>query len=408
MHEIFLPNLEIVRWPNVCFLCGAQDPGNVHRIPAGPRKDVGVPVCARDKRRLELADRVFRWLTFLFVVLFFASGMGSFLIEVTFAAHVAIWAAGAFVFLVLEAVLGVIVSNTMAGAEEEYGLPIVTFDRKRRRYKFEFCSSAAAESMRRINIERTEIGFSTEKGFPEMDISLGMPLGVHARIADGAVEIGGIPYPLALNFPQFCALAASRRLCAMPIDNLRLADTIRKVGGYFSADPQFDSSSTRAASAARLVCIGCGVETPDTIRAVLLKDPAQAGEVVDSALGYGEVGSFGKCPKCGCTRSYYIYDNPSDADITRGDLDAIRALERRLAGEWWREQLSGDASCELCRVAISRDEGCLHRGKMHCERCVSAFFDDTALEKLRADPDYFGGGILTRARFFARLKPDGG
>jgi hypothetical protein len=408
MHEIYLPNIEIVRWPNVCFLCGAPDPGKVHRIPVSGRVDVGVPVCAKDHRRLTLADRVFRWLTLLFVVLFVALGIGSFWIEMPYVAHFVVWVAGALIFLVLETILGMIITNTMAGAEEEYGLPVVTFEKKQHRYRFEFCSEAMAESMRRINIERTEIGFSTEKGFPEMDINLGMPLGGHTRIADGAVEIGRIPYPLALNFSQFYELAASRRFCALPIDNLKFAETVRKVSECFSADPQLDSSFSKAAFAARLVCLGCRLETPALAKAGLMQGLAQTAGVADSAIGYGEFGSLGKCPRCGSTRSYYIYDNPSVADITREDLDAIRSFERHLAGKWWREQLSGDASCELCKVTLTRDEGCLHGGKMYCERCVSTFFDESALEKLRGNPDYFGNGILTQARHYARAKPDVG
>ncbi|MDX1385238.1 MAG: HEAT repeat domain-containing protein, partial [Thermoanaerobaculia bacterium] len=84
--------------------------------------------------------------------------------------------------------------------------------------------------------------------------------------------------------------------------------------------------------------------------------------------------------------------------ITAVDLDLLRRYWRDRAESWWGERETSTAICDGCNDEIPRPTGYLHGSYLLCRRCVSGRLESDALEKLRANPSYFGDGELERAR----------
>ncbi len=82
------------------------------------------------------------------------------------------------------------------------------------------------------------------------------------------------------------------------------------------------------------------------------------------------------------------------------DLANIRNYWRHLGKEWWNSQdlSQQQAICDSCNEYISRDLGFLYGSYLLCEKCCDQRLD--ALDQLREDPNYFGAGVLEKARAF--------
>jgi len=308
MDEIHLTSLDSIRWPNRCFLCGRASPEKTRRLKVPRGREVGVPVCTEDFHKLRKADRISGWATVAIVLAFILLGVGSFWIDLSPAARVGIWFGGALASLVLETGMMLLVQDKVIGADLSHGLPIISFDRKTRRYRIFFYNELDAAAMRRINIDRSETGYSTDKGYPVLDVGMGMPLGARAQVAKGKIEILGRAYDLAVNLDQCCALLKTGSACVLPLDNLKYADVmggLQECLGRIKIQP---SKKGSAPVSMRLVVVGCSWEIPEIYRQSLTASATGSPEASRAAIGFGEFGTAGKCPRCGSTSSYLIVE----------------------------------------------------------------------------------------------------
>jgi hypothetical protein len=308
MDEIHLTSMDSIRWPNRCFLCGRAGPEKTRLLKVPRSREVGVPVCTEDFHKLRRADRISSGATVAIVLAFILLGVGSFWIDLPPAARVGIWFGGALASLVLETGMMLLVQDKVIGADLSHGLPIISFDRKTRRYRILFYNEQDAAAMRRINIDRSETGYSTDKGYPVLDVGMGMPLGARAHVAKGKIEILGSSYELAVNLDQCCALLTSGSPCAMPLDNLKYSEVMDGLQGCL---PPLESKPARKVPppvSMRLVCVGCSWEIPEIYRQSLTASATGSPEASRAAIGYGEFGTAGKCPRCGSTSSYLILE----------------------------------------------------------------------------------------------------
>jgi len=87
--------------------------------------------------------------------------------------------------------------------------------------------------------------------------------------------------------------------------------------------------------------------------------------------------------------------------VDQEDMDAIRRFCHYLAEEWWKSQLDEQAVCDVCNGPISKGGGFLIGSSLYCGSCASEQFGAEGLTRLRADPNFFGRGLLEKARSFA-------
>ena len=231
--------------------------------------------------------------------------------------------------------------------------------------------------------------------------------GERERIAVKTVEVDGVTMPLTSDIDEFCGIAATNRACVMLINTKDYGQIMQKAFGYFSHRFGRGSDFTRAVSSARLICSGCNMEFPGSYTLSLM-DPGMFGaRVLGATPGYQEFGQTGRCPRCGSEQSFYVYDNPSAEEITQSDLDAIREYWRHLAQQWWKTGSRIEAICDRCNSPVPRDAGYLSGSSLYCEECCNKSLGSDALEHLRGNPDYFGSGVLRKARHFvAQKSPD--
>ena len=113
-------------------------------------------------------------------------------------------------------------------------------------------------------------------------------------------------------------------------------------------------------------------------------------------------GGFNKCNHCGNNEAYYIFDCMSSADITQNDVDLIRKYQQTLAKDWW------DNNPTVTQIAcfgfdcdgygkVERGMGYFVETNIECERCYNKRFSG-ALDTLKRDPNYYGTGLVRRAR----------
>ncbi len=91
----------------------------------------------------------------------------------------------------------------------------------------------------------------------------------------------------------------------------------------------------------------------------------------------------------------------SEGRVTAGDLDAIAGYWSSEARLWWARQSRDEAICDICNSPIQKNAGYLSGAKLICSRCSDRWLGEGALEKLILDPNYFGTGVLQKARDFA-------
>lgn len=90
------------------------------------------------------------------------------------------------------------------------------------------------------------------------------------------------------------------------------------------------------------------------------------------------------------------------AEVTQTDVDAVRKYCRHLAEEWWQENGGDGAICDGCNAPISKGGGTLIGSYLYCASCANEKFGIGALRNLRSDPNFFGRGVLERAREFTQ------
>jgi hypothetical protein len=84
------------------------------------------------------------------------------------------------------------------------------------------------------------------------------------------------------------------------------------------------------------------------------------------------------------------------------DMAAIRDYTHYLAVQWWQAQGVASAICDVCNGGVSRGEGHLVGSSLYCDDCGAEKLGDAALFHLQGNPDFFGRGLLEKAREFAR------
>lgn len=86
------------------------------------------------------------------------------------------------------------------------------------------------------------------------------------------------------------------------------------------------------------------------------------------------------------------------------DLQMIRTYVRHLASEWWKDQDESreHAVCDACNGPVQRDSGYLMGTWLRCEQCGDRWFAPGNETTLRDNPDFYGRGVLEKARTFDR------
>ena len=214
------------------------------------------------------------------------------------------------------------------------------------------------------------------------------------------VTVGGVEFPLARDVDTMSRAIAKEGRCIL---RMRSLDYGRALGDLMTAmDLRFGkgAAQTRALFAAPLLCAGCQVEYPGSFR-LALQDPNMFGGgmvVMGGAPGRESFGKTGRCPKCGNPESFLIYQYEAPSNVTSEDVEAIRDYWRDLATAWWTSQSRSQAICDYCNGDIAAGQGYLSGSSLICDDCVAKGLMAEGLEKLRQDQDYYGGGLLLKAR----------
>jgi len=112
---------------------------------------------------------------------------------------------------------------------------------------------------------------------------------------------------------------------------------------------------------------------------------------VPSAFGAREM-----CPNCGHDVAYIALDVFRPEDISKDDIEAIKAFYERQAATFWANAESEHVECPTGRACdgtrIERGQGYLRAGSLACERCIDEILGG-CLDKLKEDPYYLGNDL---------------
>lgn len=91
--------------------------------------------------------------------------------------------------------------------------------------------------------------------------------------------------------------------------------------------------------------------------------------------------------------------------ISVDDVKAVGTYCRHLAKSWWATERRETAICDACNRRVLRGEGFITDSDLHCEACFEPGSEpDAALDNLREDADYYGVGLLDKARHFCGIR----
>lgn len=111
------------------------------------------------------------------------------------------------------------------------------------------------------------------------------------------------------------------------------------------------------------------------------------------------------CPQCGAQAILYVYSNPSTEDVRPEDVQLLKAFSRYQAQFWWEQKSWDEVECSFtCKEKIKRGGGFYTFNKeVTCAKCAKELFgsDEKILQDLRKDRNYWGPGLLDRAREWA-------
>lgn len=220
--------------------------------------------------------------------------------------------------------------------------------------------------------------------------------------AQGEVTIQGSKFPLAADAQALCDVVSSVDRAALRIPTLSYGDTLADLMRAMQRRYGDRAPQVAAITAASLVCAGCGIEFPGSFK-LSLQDPDMFGGgmfVAGGVPGREEFARTGACPQCGATESYYAYECVDRDAITQADVQAIRDYWRHLAKSWWENETRSSAICDWCNAAVERDEGYLSGSSLVCTDCMAKDLLAGGLAKLQGDPEYFGAGLIRKARAF--------
>jgi hypothetical protein len=155
-----------------------------------------------------------------------------------------------------------------------------------------------------------------------------------------------------------------------------------------------DESFVAAVSAGALICDVCSYD---------FSASDQIAEISRDSTGATS------CPSCSSDRVLYVYANPGTDDITIEDVKILKAYSRHYAQLYWERHPEWTEIPHVCGEIIQRGYGFSHFGSdITCETCFKEAWgsDEATLEKIKDNRDYFGAGLLDKARAWSETHRD--
>lgn len=209
----------------------------------------------------------------------------------------------------------------------------------------------------------------------------------------------GVDFPIALDIEKFCEIIADKGRCIMLINIKDYAQVWQAVFNYCYKKFGIGSRFMYGVTSSHLLCARCGLIFPVSYTQSL-QGMFEGVDVVGAAPGFREFGKAARCLNCSSGQAYFAYDNLPAEEITQKDIDYIREYWLHLAQKWWKKESRFQATCDLCRSPVLRDNGYLQKSNLMCEHCCDKHFSSDALEKLRKNPNHFGKWEIRKARYF--------
>lgn len=210
--------------------------------------------------------------------------------------------------------------------------------------------------------------------------------------------LDGARFRIVTSVAGLCEAIEAEGRGALRLPTLAYGDVLGELIAALRARYGDASRQFRDSVPSPLVCAGCLWEFPGSYK-LSLQNAWGTGMVFGATPGYGEFGKTGACPQCGSTESLLVYETFDPASVTQADVDAIRALWRQSAREWWQTQGERQSGiCDACSYQeIRRGEGYLSGSSLRCEKCANEALAD-GVAQLRKDPHYYGAGLLRKVR----------
>jgi hypothetical protein len=109
------------------------------------------------------------------------------------------------------------------------------------------------------------------------------------------------------------------------------------------------------------------------------------------------------CDRCGNTTFLLVYDYIPPQDITEEDVMKLKLLWRSAADIWWEDPSHYVFQCERCGESVFKGDGYIRTNHFYCDKCCEDQTKDI-LPELQKEPNYFGVGMIRRARYQYDLK----
>lgn len=205
-------------------------------------------------------------------------------------------------------------------------------------------------------------------------------------IVPKSLNIRGRDLILYNDFLEFSKAAIEQRDAAIKLNrNLSYLDVMQELAKYMQENAPHNSFE-KAVSKGALVCESCQHEYPFETQMQAMSDESN-----DSLV----------CPQCGSIEALYAYSNPDSDDVTIEDIKILKAYSRHYAQLYWEKNSNLFEIAHVCGEIIKRGNGFSHFGSdITCEKCFKKAWgsDEEVLDKIKNNRDYFGAGLLDKAR----------
>lgn len=246
-------------------------------------------------------------------------------------------------------------------------------DRKKKKDRIDAIQKTKqVHRQRNKNMENMRMGIQTKSG-------LSHPSAVEC------ITLQGVDFVVVNKVGDFRNLALQGQSCALLINTKDYASALQSL-----------KDSLHALSSP-LYCRGCLWEFPQSYSVALIGLFGLENKIHGATPGFEDFGSTATCPKCGSKESYLVHYGTSGQEVTNQDVVYLREYWRSRAKEEWSSSSDTVRECTWCGDFVKRNEGYCLTASFYCDDCCNKILED-AVEKLRADPYYFGAGELDRAR----------
>jgi hypothetical protein len=212
------------------------------------------------------------------------------------------------------------------------------------------------------------------------------------------ITIDGTKFPLADSVDALCMAIETGGRGALRFPIATYPSVFTLLGQWAEERYGRESQQFSQVAAASLVCAGCLGKFPDHFKIGLLM---RYTRVSGAAPGFDQFSKSGICPQCGSDEALLVYEYVPPEEVSEADIYAIRRYWQERALTWWRNQSRSQAICDFCSTTIARNQGYLFSDRLICEECVQKTLAN-ALNDLKRNPDYYGTGLLRKARPFRR------